>query len=164
MTEDEDVLGIPHFVADNTSWWYPVDPKKINCAMSQRGNKSLASAILDLREQMQKISLMSRDFCQNHALINNVQSEVETRKATVLCSIPRCSTCIWQPLAALKLTLTSRLPPICPHTPQPNTAVPLNPVEPTHPSTPPPPYTARPSQPSTHPLPPPSAAPSFAVW
>ena len=48
MTEDEGDLGIPHFVADNISWWYPVDPKKINCAMLLRENKSLASAILDL--------------------------------------------------------------------------------------------------------------------
>ena len=48
MTEDEGDLGIPNFVADNISWWYPVDPKKINCAMLLRENKSLASAILDL--------------------------------------------------------------------------------------------------------------------
>ena len=56
MTEDEGDTGIPHFVADNISWWYPVDPKKINsCALLQREFKSQASAILDLVEQMQKI-------------------------------------------------------------------------------------------------------------
>ena len=50
MLEDEADTGIPHFVADNISWLYPVDPKKINCAMLLRENKSLASAILDLGE------------------------------------------------------------------------------------------------------------------
>ena len=52
MTEDKGDLGIPHFVADNISRWYPVDPNKINFAMLLRENKSLASAILDLGEQM----------------------------------------------------------------------------------------------------------------
>ena len=62
MTEDEGALGVPHFVADNISWWYPVDGKKINCAMLLRENKSLASAIiLDLGEQMQKMEQMLRD-------------------------------------------------------------------------------------------------------
>ena len=32
ILEDEADTGIPHFVADNISWLYPVDPK-INCAM-----------------------------------------------------------------------------------------------------------------------------------
>ena len=45
MTEDEGDKGIPHFVADNISWWYPVDPKKISCALLQRENKSMSSAI-----------------------------------------------------------------------------------------------------------------------
>ena len=27
MLEDEGDMGIPHFVADNISWWYPIDPK-----------------------------------------------------------------------------------------------------------------------------------------
>ena len=48
-------MAIPHFVADNISWWYPVVPKKINGAMLQRENKFLASAILDIGEQTQKI-------------------------------------------------------------------------------------------------------------
>ena len=79
MTEDEGDLGIPHFVADNISWWYPVDPNKIKCAMLLRENKSLASAILYLGEQMQKMEQMLRNFCQKYAPINNQQSEVETR-------------------------------------------------------------------------------------
>ena len=49
MLEDEADTGIPHFVADNISWLDPVDPKKINCAMLLRENKSLASAILGSR-------------------------------------------------------------------------------------------------------------------
>ena len=52
MLEDEGDTGIPHFVADSISRLYPVDPKKINCAMLPRENKSLASAILDLGEQI----------------------------------------------------------------------------------------------------------------
>ena len=64
MTEDEGDLGIPHFVADNISRWYPADPNKINCAMFMRDNKSLASAILDLGEQVQKMEQMLLDFCQ----------------------------------------------------------------------------------------------------
>ena len=82
MTEDEGGIAIPYFVADNISWCDPVDPKKFNCAMLQRENKSMASAILDLGEKMQKMeqnNLMSWDFCQNYAPINNPQSEVETR-------------------------------------------------------------------------------------
>ena len=63
ITEDEGGTGIPHFAADNISWYYPVDPKKINCAMLQRENKSPASAILDLGEQMQKMEQMLWDFC-----------------------------------------------------------------------------------------------------
>ena len=47
--------------------------------MLQRENKSLASAILDLGEQMQKMVQMLQDFCQNYAQINNPQSEVEKR-------------------------------------------------------------------------------------
>ena len=35
MTKDEGGTGIPHFIADNISLWYPVDPKKINYAMLQ---------------------------------------------------------------------------------------------------------------------------------
>ena len=79
MTEDEGDLGIPHFVANNISWWYPLHPKKINCAMLLREKKSLASAILDLGEQMQTMEQMLRDFRQKYAQINNPQSEVETR-------------------------------------------------------------------------------------
>ena len=47
--------------------------------MLQRQNKSLASAILELGEQMQMIEQLLRDFCQNYAQINNPQSEVGTR-------------------------------------------------------------------------------------
>ena len=79
MLEDEGDTGIPHFVADKISWLYPVDPKKINCAMLLRENKSLASAILDLGEQIQKMKQMVRDFFQNYVPINNPQSKVEAR-------------------------------------------------------------------------------------
>ena len=79
MLDDEADTGIPHFVADNISWLYPVDPKKINCAMFQRENKSLASAILDLGEQIQQMKQMLRDFCQNYVPMNNPQREVEAR-------------------------------------------------------------------------------------
>ena len=41
MLEDEADTGIPHFVVDDISWLYPVDPKKINCAMLPRENNSL---------------------------------------------------------------------------------------------------------------------------
>ena len=34
MLEDKVDTGIPHFIADNLSWLYPVDPKKINCAIT----------------------------------------------------------------------------------------------------------------------------------
>ena len=71
MTEDERATGIQHFVAYDVSWWYPVDPKNINCTMLLKENKSLTSAILDLGEQMQKMEEMFRDFCQNYALTNN---------------------------------------------------------------------------------------------
>ena len=63
MLEDEADTWIPHFVADNISWLYLVDPKKINFAMLLRENKSLASAILDLGEQIQQMKQMLRDFC-----------------------------------------------------------------------------------------------------
>ena len=79
MLEDEGDTGIPHFVTDNISRLYSVDPKEINCAMLLRDNKSLASAILDIGEQMQKMEQMLRDFCQNYGPINNPQSEVETK-------------------------------------------------------------------------------------
>ena len=74
MLEDEADTGIPHFVADNISCLYPVDPKKINFAMLLRENKSLASAVLDLGEQIQQMKQMLRDFCQNNAPMNNPQS------------------------------------------------------------------------------------------
>ena len=77
MVEDEGDTGIPHFVTDNISWLYPVDPKKINCAMLLRENKSIA--ILDIAEQMQKMEQILRDFYQNYAPINKPQSEVEAR-------------------------------------------------------------------------------------
>ena len=90
MLEDEADTGIPHFVADNISWLYPVDPKKINCAVLLRENKSLASAnlphcsclpyalyitknFIDNNRPLQ----MLRDFCQNSVQMNNPQSEVE---------------------------------------------------------------------------------------
>ena len=76
ILEDEGDSGIPHFVADNISWLYPVDPKKINCAMLLRKNKSLASAIRDLDEQIQKMTQMLQDFCENYVPINNPHSEV----------------------------------------------------------------------------------------
>ena len=76
MLEDEVDTGIPHFVADNISWLYPVDPNKIDCAMLLWENKSLAYTILDIGEQMQKMEQMLRDFCQNYAPINNPQSDV----------------------------------------------------------------------------------------
>ena len=79
ILEDEGDTGIPHFVADNISWLYPVDPKKFNCAMLLRENKSPASAILDLAEQIQKMKQMPRDFCKNYVPINNLQSEVQAR-------------------------------------------------------------------------------------
>ena len=65
MTEDKGDLGIPHFVADNISWWYPVDPKKINCAMLLTENKSRASKILDLGEKMKKTSKCCGTFVKN---------------------------------------------------------------------------------------------------
>ena len=55
---DESDTVILHFLADNISWWSPVDQKKINSAQLQRENKSMASAILDLREQMEKLEQM----------------------------------------------------------------------------------------------------------
>ena len=36
MLEDEGESGIPHFVAGNISWLYPLDPKKINCSVAER--------------------------------------------------------------------------------------------------------------------------------
>ena len=79
MLEDDADTGIPHFVADNISWLYPVDPKKINCVMLLRENKSLASAIMDLGEQIQQMKQMPQDFCQNYVPTNNPQSEVEAK-------------------------------------------------------------------------------------
>ena len=71
MLEDAVHTGIPHFVADNISWMHPVDPKKIICVLLLRKNKSLASVILDIGEQMQNMKQMLRDFCQNYDPINN---------------------------------------------------------------------------------------------
>ena len=180
MTEDKGGTGIPHFVADNISWWYPVDSKKIYSAMLQRENKSLVSAIMDLVDQMQKMELMFRRFCHNYALINNPQSEVETRIDKFLTGVRKAS----DMGSAERLPSTGPSPgaqpasgslccpqayphhpsflPSTPHTPPLHTALPFTPVEPTHPSTPVPPYTAGPIQPSTPPLLPPPAAPSFA--
>ena len=62
ILEDEGDTEIPHFVADNKSWLYPFDPKKVNCAMLLRDSKSLASEILDIGEQMQKIEQLLRTF------------------------------------------------------------------------------------------------------
>ena len=58
---------------------YPVDQRKINCEMLLRENKSLASAILDLGEQIQKMKQMLQNFCQNYVPINNPRSEIEAR-------------------------------------------------------------------------------------
>ena len=169
---------------DNISWWYPVDSKRINCAMLQSENKSVASAILDLGEQMKKMEQVLWDFCQNYAPISNLQSEVATRIDKFLTGVRNASNMGSaeklqssapspgvQPASGSLLPPSSlpsppSLPPIYPHTPLPHTAMPLTPVEPTHSPTPPLPHTAGPIQPSTPPLPPPAAAPSFAsvVW
>ena len=74
MIEDEGDTGIPNFVADNISWLDPVDLTKINLAILLRENKSLASAILDLGEHIQKMEQMLENFCQNYVPINNPQS------------------------------------------------------------------------------------------
>ena len=71
MLEDEGESAITHFVADNISWLYPDDPRKINCATLLRENKPLASEILDIGEEMQKKEQMLWDFCQNYVPINN---------------------------------------------------------------------------------------------
>ena len=47
--------------------------------MLQRQNKSLASVILDLGEQIQKMEQTLLDFCRNYASINYQQSAVEAR-------------------------------------------------------------------------------------
>ena len=151
MTEDEGGLDIPNFVADNISWWYPVDPKKINCAMLLRENKFLASAIPDLGEQMKKMEQMLRDFCQKYTAINNPQSEVETRIETFLTGVRNAFNMVSaeklqssapspgaQPASGILPPPTSlasppALPRIYPHTPPPHTAVPLAPAEPTRP-------------------------------
>ena len=154
MLEDEADTGTPHFVAHNISWLYPVDPKKINCAMLLRENKSLASAILDLGEQMQKMKQMLRDFCQNYVPINNPQSEVEARIDEFLTDARnvsnRGSAETLQSASCLAIT---RLPyyffrrshlPL--HTAAPYSCRPAPPTqaELTHPSTPPPLHTAVP--------------------
>ena len=70
MLEDEGDTGITHFVADNISWLYPVDPKKINCAKLPRENKSLASAILDLgRLVSYTITLRLKNVCSKRSRI-----------------------------------------------------------------------------------------------
>ena len=139
MTEDEGDLGIPHFVADNISRWYPVEPKKINCAMLQKENKSLASSIPDIGEQMQMIEQMLRDFYQKYARINNPQSKVETqidefltgvRNASNMGSAEKLQLAAPSPGAQPasgrqspafhKLTITTRPPShLPPHTPAP---------------------------------------------
>ena len=182
MTEDQGGTSISHFLADDISWWYPVDSKQIIYAILQRENKSLASAILDLGEQMQKMEQTLRDICQNYAPINNPQSEVETRIDKFLTGVRNAANIGSaekqqssapsrgaQPASGSLLPPSSlpsppALPPIYPHTPLSHTAVPLTRVEPTHPSTPPPPHTAGPIQPSIPPLLPPSVAPHLAVW
>ena len=105
--------------------------------MLLRENKSLASAILDLGKQMQKMEQILQDFRQKYAPINNPQSEVDTRidefitgirnasnmgsaEKIVFCSILRCSTCFWQSPASHKLTLTTHTHShLAPHTPAP---------------------------------------------
>ena len=163
MLENKGDTGIPHFVADNISWWlYPVGPKKINCAMLLRENKSLAPAILDLGEQIQKMKQMLRDFCQNYIPINNLQSEVESRIYQFLADTRNVSNSgsaeTLQSAAASpsqrSLSISAE-GPIYPYTQPPHTLAPSNPAEPTHPSTPPPLHTALPL-PSTGSINPPS--------
>ena len=151
LLEDKADTGIPHFVADNTSWLYPVDPKKINCAMLLRENESLASAILDLGEQIQQIKQMLRDFCQNYAPMNNPQSEVEARIDEFLTDARNVSTRdSAETLQSAAASSSQRFlgmsveGPIYSYTPLPHTPAPPMLAEPTHPSNPLPLHTAVP--------------------
>ena len=89
--KDEGDMVIPHFVADNISWWHPVDPKTINSAILQRENQSLSFAILDLDVQIQNMEDMLHDFGPNYVSINNPQSEVETRMDEFLTDVRNSS-------------------------------------------------------------------------
>ena len=100
------------------------------------------------RQNMEQIL---RDFCQNYAMINNQQSEVEAKIDEFATGVRNVSNMgsakkrqasaaspSAQPLISLKLTLNT-IPTIDPHTPPPYIAVPSTPDEPTDPSTSPPP-------------------------
>ena len=109
---------------------------------------SLASAILDLGEQMQKMEQMLRDFCQRYAPINEPQSEAEIRIDKFLTGVRNASNMGnpeklqssapfsgAQPASGSLPPPTSlpsppALPRIYPQTPPPHTAVPLTPAEP----------------------------------
>ena len=175
MLEDEADTGIPHFVGHNISWLNPFDPKKINCAMLLRENKSLASAILYLGEQIQQMKQMLRDFCQNYVHMNNPQSEVEARIYEFLTDARnvsnRGSAETLQSAAASPSQRSVSISvegPIYPYTPPPHTPAPPTPAEPTHPSTPTPLHTAVPLpstgsiEPPPSPLPPHPSSPTFA--
>ena len=113
--------------------------------MLLRENKSLASAILDLGEQMQKMEEMLRDFCQKYAPINKPQTELETRLDQFLTGVRNASnmgsaeklqssapSSGAQPASGSLLPPTSLpsppvLPRIYPHTAPPHTAVPTRP-------------------------------------
>ena len=77
MAEDEGGTGMPHFALTMCHGGIPLVQRR--STMLQRENKSLASAILDIGEQMKKMEQMLQDSCKKYAPINNPQSEVETR-------------------------------------------------------------------------------------
>ena len=143
--------------------------------MLLRENKSLASAILDLGEQIQKMKQMLQDFCQNYVPINNPQSEVEARidefltDARNVCNRGSAETLQSAAASPSQCFLSiSAEGPIFSYTPPPHTPAPPTPAEPTHPSTPPPLHTAvlLPStgsiQPPPSPLLPHPSSPTFA--
>ena len=99
--------------------------------MLLRENKSLASAILDLGEQIQQMKQMLRVFCQNNIPMKNPQSEVEARIDELLTDARnvsnRGSTKTLQSAAALpsqrSLSISAE-GPIYPYTPPPHTPAP----------------------------------------
>ena len=115
----------------------------------------------------------------NYAIINNPQSEVETRIDEFLTGVRNSSNIGSaeklqssvpspgaQPVSGSLSSYSSlpsphALPPIYPNTPPTHIYVPLTPAVPTHLYTPLPLHTAGPIQPSIPPLPPPPAAPSL---
>ena len=91
------------------------------------------------------------DFCQNNVLMNNPQSEVETRIDEFLTDARnvsnRSSAETLQSVAASPSQRSFSISaegPTYPYTPPPYTPAPPTPAEPTHPSTPPPLHTAVP--------------------